>query len=813
MKPTTSLAPVVTTMKNGDLGVKDQRDSNHDTAEHDILDDSDGGSGSVFCFGSPDLALPEELEQFRANSKRFARRRIYGFNQTPLEFLLSFFPLFPMLRGYRWRWLANDFFSGIIVSMIHLPQAMAGAMTAVMKPQHGLFMTMIPALMYAIFGTSPQNSVGGMPITAALAGVSMARIREEYHPDNFTMSPNDMLELHFGIAGVVAFVAGIIQISMGIFKLGFLSKLVSSNVLDPFSVACCLQAICGQLPVMFGIKLYPYCGLYKHPWLVVNMMASLHTVNGADTVISAVAASVILVFREFGQPYLYRKIKLVVPIEFLVMIAGTWICFAFDLQTQYGVRVMGTIPDSLPYPKVPSMEYVPHVLLEGFISAVVSFTITLSSAKILARQNADVISPSQELIAVGSSNLFGSFFSCFVSAAPIGRSIINQSMGSKSQLSSLFGCLFMVTLFLTCGQALKYLPVCIISTNIVVTLIMTLKIFADLPNLWRASKLDAMIWISTFLSCIFLDVRIGLITGVMLSLFSIIYRSQRPKIRVLGRIKDSQGYVPLKYYKEAAEVAGIKILQIQSALHYGNAEYLVKHAKYLTFLRNTAPTFQLDSVLAIPPTQNSDQQGSSRRRSSLPVKLYKAAPPHRPLTFKPNDLTTVKVQQSLRRIEESNSDLYADMEMPKLDGAGKFGDTTVQITTPTESVVYGVVLDLSMTTFIDSVGLRALEQLADDLDKVHVGLFLVQNKGSIIQHIKKREILKVISEKSIFLCLEDAVFEAVRRGTHVLTPSGRPRRLSQDTDSRYWPTDMVRVEGLPATNQRTSVHSMGGQFQ
>lgn len=105
------------------------------------------------------------------------------------------------------------------------------------------------------------------------------------------------------------------------------------------------------------------------------------------------------------------------------------------------------------------MVYVPHVVLEGFITAIVSFALTLSSAKILARKEGDRISPSQELIALGSSNVLGSFFSCFISAAPIGRSVINQSMGSKSQLSSLFGCLFMIFLFLTCGQSLKYLPI------------------------------------------------------------------------------------------------------------------------------------------------------------------------------------------------------------------------------------------------------------------------------------------------------------------------------------------------------------------
>jgi MFS superfamily sulfate permease-like transporter len=87
---------------------------------------------------------------------------------------------------------------------------MAGAMTAVMKPQHGLYMTIFPALIYAILGTSPQNSIGGMPITAALVGVSMSRIREAYHPDNFTThSADEMLDLHFGMA----FTAGIMQVN------------------------------------------------------------------------------------------------------------------------------------------------------------------------------------------------------------------------------------------------------------------------------------------------------------------------------------------------------------------------------------------------------------------------------------------------------------------------------------------------------------------------------------------------------------------------------------------------------------------------
>ena len=99
---------------------------------------------------------------------------------------------------------------------------MAGAMTAVMKPEHGLYMTMFPALAYVLLGSSAQNSVGGMPITAALAGVSMARIREAHHFDNFTIhSAEAMLDLHFHIAGVVAFVAGILQVRTERYALAF----------------------------------------------------------------------------------------------------------------------------------------------------------------------------------------------------------------------------------------------------------------------------------------------------------------------------------------------------------------------------------------------------------------------------------------------------------------------------------------------------------------------------------------------------------------------------------------------------------------
>ncbi|GAU92898.1 hypothetical protein RvY_04917 [Ramazzottius varieornatus] len=772
--------------------------------EDSISSDDSENHGTGYCGlrAHPENRVRKALHGVR----HFANRHIYGANQSPKEFLASFFPILPLLTRYKARWVFHDALAGIIVSMVHLPQAMAGAMTAVMKPEHGLYMTMIPALAYVLLGSSPQNSVGGMPITAALAGVSMARIREVYHHDNFTIhSAEEMLDLHFHIAGVVTFIAGILQIFMGFFKLSFLSSALSKNVLDPFSLACCLQAICGQIPNMLGIKLYPYCGLYKHPWLISSMFVNLHQVNAFDALISALSASTILGFREYIQPKLYRRIKLVVPIEFVVLVVATILSYLLDFHGQFGVRIMKKVPTHIPYPKMPSMVYVPHVVLEGFITAIVSFALTLSSAKILARKEGDRISPSQELIALGSSNLLGSFFSCFVSAAPIGRSVINQSMGSKSQLSSLFGCLFMIFLFLTCGQSLKYLPICVVSTNIVVTLLMTLKMFQDVPTIWKSNRLDAVIWVSTFVSCILLDVRIGLLSAVGLSLFSIVYKSQKPKIRVMGRLRDSATFVPVRYFDEAVEVPGVKVLQISSALHYGNAEYLVKRAIMLAFKTNVAPIYTQQTPVEAAQVAPSRLSAVSikQRRVSFAAKVIQSSSQvfgkqsaNIKRTQRSRNMELDSTERRKPRDHRRSSQFFVKFDQSALD-------ESIALFSSINNVVYHVVLDLSMAVFVDSVGVRGLEQLANDLKKVEVELFVVQQKGSLKRQLQLHNVLKVIPETNIFLNVEAAVVEAIKRKGHFTGILSPRHSIQESPDDRFYSEPVFYIEGLPGTNDPT----------
>ncbi|XP_055337504.1 prestin-like [Paramacrobiotus metropolitanus] len=769
----------------------------------------------------------DSVDKFTKNTKAVIKRRVYGLNQRPVQFLGSLFPLISNILNYKWTWVLKDFISGAVVSMIHLPQAMAGAMTAVMRPQHGLFITIFPGLMYAFLGSSPQNSVGGMPITAALTGVSMSRIREHYHPENYTITnAGEMLDVHFQIAGAVALVAGLFQLLMGIFKLGFLSNIFSTNVMDPFSVACCMQAIFGQVPNMLGIGLFPYCGLAKHPWLVSNMFINIKNINAYDTMISVLAASCILGFREFLQPILFRKTNIVYPIEFFVLVLGALVSYWFNLNERFGVRILGAIPESLPLPQPPPMDYIPHVLGEGFINALVSFGLTISSAKILARKEGNKISPSQELIAIGSANVFGSFFSCFISAAPVGRSVINQSMGSKSQLSTIFGCLFMMVLFLSVGQSLYYLPVGIVSANIVVTLIMTLKIFGDLPTLWKASKPDTFTWIITFTACIVLDVRVGLIIGITFSLFFVTYRSHRPKVRVLGRIKKSAGYLPLKEYREATEIPGIKILQVQSAFHFGNAEYLVKKIKSMIIDPNPPPVADPGSYIATVVNER-EESPIGRRRSVVAAVMIERNRVHdqetsRPLLEQTNHqvipLGTAKSAPNLAdfsEFEEAGFDkpsskktkfsfkkLTLSVNDPNKAKSLMRPSSSATASTDTldelETDLTRAIIDLNMTSFIDSVGLRALEQIASDLEKLGVEILLSQNKGSITDQIKRLKVLKTIPERNIFLCVEDAVAEAKRRIRKRAEPDHIP--LEETPDNRFWPTPAFRVEGLPGTN-------------
>ncbi|OQV16962.1 putative Prestin [Hypsibius exemplaris] len=732
-------------------------------------------------------------------------KRIYGLNKTPKDCLISLFPQFFRLKNYKAQWMLQDFFAGLIVAMIHFTQVFASSMTASMKPHRGLPLLIFPGFVYAFMTTSPHNSLGGMPITAAALSISNINVEQEYYPGGYfrnesrMLTSDETLYIHMRISTGISFVSGMILIIFGILKLGFLSAVLSPTVTEPFTIACFAQSICSQLPSMFGVVTPIRFGYAKTIQDTIFFFTHIQSVSGFETLLSISYAVLLLGFREYLQPVIFHRFKTVVPLEFILYAAGIGLSYAFDFPGVLGFRTVGIYSYGLPKPNIPAIDYGSPLIFGGFVNAIVSYSVTLRSAQTLARKSRDVISPNQELLALGVAHLFGSFFNCGTVAAPVGRGNVNLSMGSRSQLSTIFACIFMGLLIGYAGPAIAHLPVCIISTNIVLFLVMSVTGFAELPRLWRSNKFDACVWVITFAGCIALNVQLGLMLGIGITLLGLIMRSQKPKVRVLGRLKHSGGFVPLKYYEKASELLGIRIIQIQSPLHYANSQYLIQHISAIAvepFVGSPA-SLGLDGG----STSSLNTLGLSRNESLLGVLSKKDTIVRGLRSHWSGSVSNLAASNSevARRSERHLQQRHLDANNDsRAVSPSIISQEFILMADRERGTASRIVLDLGTVGYIDAVGIRALEQLASDLKLKAIELLLAQCKGTLLKQLKELAIHKIIPERNIFPSVVDAVEEALRRIRINTQPA--EGLIGEYEDERFWDMPVVPVEGLPVIN-------------
>ncbi|OQV21636.1 Solute carrier family 26 member 6 [Hypsibius exemplaris] len=750
-------------------------------------------------------AEPLKWRDILAGARQILNKRVYGFNKRPRQYFAALFPLLERLRHYRLRWVPTDLLAGLIVGMMQFTQVLGNSQTASLKPQIGLSILFYPGLVYALMASSMHNSVGGMCVTVATLSVSLINVQDVYYPDQIyqgrLMTDQEQLDLHSTIAPGIALIAGIVQIVMGLFKLGFLSAVISPNVLTPFTMACFLQSICGKIPSVLGIDPPVHFTYAKHFTDLVFTFKNINQINGWEVLMSASMAAIVISFREFLQPRIFQLVKVVIPIEFLLFVAFTGLSYALDLEHTARFRIVGTYEYGLQTWSWPNLSYGWDMAWSGVVVGLIAYSTCLESAKVLARRSEVPLSANQELMALGTAHVFSSFFSCYPVSASLGRGLVNESMGSQSQLSTVTACVFAGLIVGLAGPAIRYLPVCAISANMILFLSMSLSSFKELPNLWRANKVDGAVWFLTFVGCITLNVQIGLFVGIGLSMLGLIVRSQKPKVRVMGILKHTQwGFVAVKHYDTAHELPGVRILQLQSPLIYATADYLVKQIvtmalepyipqAALPILHvETAPT-----VIEESPENSQDQLknknpairalASSDTLSGLSVR-----------SGSPSSNHFHKANKFKRKTQSTSmiTALYASKEHLSAVGNPVNNDPGKR------KRAARVVLDLGSVGYIDSVGIRALEQIASDLKGQDCEIILAQCTGPLLKQLKELEIHKIIPERNVFPSVVDAVEDAIRRNQVNTSPAEGV--VGEYDDERFWDAPVVPVEGLPVVD-------------
>ncbi|MEE6502238.1 hypothetical protein FKM82_004450 [Ascaphus truei] len=459
-----------------------------------------------------------------------ARRKVRCSRSAAKSLLLQFLPILRWLPQYPVKeWLMGDIISGLSVGILQLPQGLAYALLAGVPPVFGLYSSFFPVFVYSFFGKSRHISAG----TFAVISIMIGSVTESLVPnENFMLPGNETLvnttardKARVELAAAMSLLVGLFQVSLGLVQFGFVVTYLSEPLIRGYTTAATIHVTVSQLKHIFGLP-------------------------GAS-----------------------QKSQ---PLSLIYLIISTGISYGVNLHEGFGVAIVGDIPTGMIAPTVPKVNLLANIVGNAFAIAMVGYAVMISLAKMFAMKNNYKVDSNQELIALGLSNLTGSFFQCFPITASMSRSLVQESTGGKTQIAGSVSSFIILICILKAGELFTSLPKAILSTIVIANLKGMYKQFMDLPILWRTNKYDLLIWLVTFLSTICLNLDMGLAVSIAFGLLTVTFRTQSPQCSILGQVPETDVYRDVAENNQAKEIPGVKIFRYTSAIYFANAELFAK---------------------------------------------------------------------------------------------------------------------------------------------------------------------------------------------------------------------------------------------
>ncbi len=460
-----------------------------------------------------------------------------------LPFLLWF-------RNYSKEAFLRDLIAGVTVSAVYVPQSMAYAMLAGMPPIHGLYVAFIATIVAAIFGSSRFLNTGPVAMTCLLSASVLYGL--DFEP---------MTETWIKYMALLALMVGIIRLTVGLFKLGFIVDLISNSVVIGFTSAGALVIALSQFGHLFGYQIERSTHIFD---VVVDLVSKLEMTNPYTLSIGVLAYAII-----WGS----RKISKYLPGALIAVIVTSLLVYTFRLYEK-GVSIVGNVPQGLPSPELPPLDFDVMSKMWGgaFVVAFFGLIEAVAIAKTLAIRVGDKWDPNQELIGQGLANIAVSFFKGFPAGGSFSRSSLNYALNAKTPLASVIsGALVGLTLFLV-APAFYYLPKASLAA-IVLSAVINLIRPQDILKLYRINRIDGIVAGLTFASVFFMDLWVAITLGIVLSLGSFVYKTMYPRILTLTRDPNTRTFVNAEK-SGLPECPQILFIRPNMSIYFGNAQYV-----------------------------------------------------------------------------------------------------------------------------------------------------------------------------------------------------------------------------------------------
>ncbi|NXO41893.1 S26A2 protein, partial [Locustella ochotensis] len=480
--------------------------------------------------------------------------------------------------------LLGDVVSGLLVGIVAIPQSISYSLLANQDPIYGIYTNFFCNIIYAAAATSRHASVGSFGVLCLMVGQSVTRhLQLAGYGDSAALGDNsssprngteacDRSCYAITVALSLSFLVGLYQILLGVLQMGFVAVYLSEPLLGGFVTGSSLTIITSQMKYLLGLKIPRHEGVGSFILTWVDLFRYIHNTNLCDLLSSLVALAVIVPVKELNERY-RERMKAPFPIELLVVIVATVTSHYFDFQQRYEAAVCGHIPTGFRKPTVPDISLFPSLALDALPIAVIGFAMTVSLAEIFGKKHGYAVSANQEMIAIGLCNLIPSFFYCFASSAALTKTLLKESTGSQTQVSGLVTSLVLLLVLLWISPLFYSLQTSILGVVTIVNLRGGLRRFRDTPGMWRLSKLDAAVWWATMLCSTLVTTEIGLLVGVCFALLCVIFRTQRPRATLLGKVGGREVYEDQAAYKQLGSIADVKIFRFECSLYYANKDY------------------------------------------------------------------------------------------------------------------------------------------------------------------------------------------------------------------------------------------------
>ncbi|KAE8681715.1 Sulfate transporter 3.1 [Hibiscus syriacus] len=447
------------------------------------------------------------------------------------KFLLGlqyFMPILEWGPRYSFEFLKSDIISGITIASLAIPQGISYAKLANLPPILGLYSSFIPPLIYAMMGSSRDLAVGTVAVASLLMGSMLG--------DEVNAAENPTLYLH--LAFTATFFAGILQASLGLLRLGFIVDFLSHATIVGFMAGAATVVILQQLKGVLGLD------HFTRSTDIISVLRSvfsqIHEWRWESAVLALFSSS------SSSSPdtsELEERAESTVVWGFCIHL----FVFFNSRADRHGHR-----------------RHCPRR--------------RNSSGRSFAMLKQYHIDGNKEMVAIGTMNIVGSCFSCYLTTGPFSRSAVNVNAGCKTAMSNVVMALAVMFALLFLTPLFHYTPIVVLSAIIIAAMFGLIDYEATI-HLWKVDKFDFMVCMGAYLGVVFASVEVGLVIAVAISVLRLLLFVARPRTFVLGNIPNSTIYRNVEQYPTTDSVPGILILEIDAPIYFANASYLRERLK------------------------------------------------------------------------------------------------------------------------------------------------------------------------------------------------------------------------------------------